>query len=63
MFESFDESNIFQILDHLHYEPNTFLIDNINQQNNYFTSYINEEKFILIIHSKNRVMRITNSAK
>ena len=61
MLESFDESNIFQILDHLHYEPNTFLIDNINQPNNYFTSYINEEKFILI--SKNRVMRITNSAK
>ena len=44
MLESYDESNIFQILDHLHYEPNTFLIDNINQQNNYFTSYINEDK-------------------
>ena len=48
MSESYDEGTIFQILSHFNFEPNTFLLDNINLQNNSLTSFFNDEIFILI---------------
>ena len=55
MLESYDEGTIFQILSHFNFEPNTFLLDNINLQNNSLTSFFNDDNIYFNKHSNKQV--------